>query len=204
MYVSLQDVRNLGYRKILQKFLNGQDIELLNYNLMVSNRDLAEITTTPYGYMKNFEIIRNLDGVDGLKALMTAVEPLIFINGNYNDASKRKFRNMWYAMWSDFCVANRLSMQIKTDLLEVGLKIPLFLASIPTEDSEIGYVDQGAISRYKELLLLINSVVMWQLMTLSESDLNYRGADIFDIITMISEVDGISFIERVLKEQIDG
>lgn len=211
MNVSLQDIRNLGYKKINQNFCKNTLVEVDSKLSFFNNaKELSAVLSTfkmpAYSLMNYWGSIKNVCDIEvrGVKALMLYVEPLLSSLNEPSNAVKRKFRNTWDTIWSKYGEVNKLNISELELLKDLGLKIPIFLASYLIGDAKASKVVKDidvpvdlCNILFDDMCSFYNSVLLWFIFTQSESDLVIRDISLLDILDILTVNDSLTFVSKL-------
>lgn len=181
--LSVQSIVRMGMKKIYGYF--GKDI--IN-DIRTLNNNYYTIKCVPFGFPSRWSDVKtNVIGwYDGIARFMYFCEPMIDnvdLSGNTGDSLsiRRRFRNKWDYMWSNFKEAAELSGDDAEILGDFGIR----LASI----------DKCSIPQ--NVLDFYNAVISW--FVLSSSGELQKEMDT-DVISKISLMDGSDFVNFVSVE----
>lgn len=192
MQVALKDVRNIGYKKVFKGYFCSER----HYNSFIGlseklYADLSNIKVQPYSLINYWEEINQLEGsAVGLKKLITSIEPLIDVNPRVKFV-KAKFRNTWDNIWEKFGEVNGLSATTVTMLSDLGIKIPLVIASYECESKKLDKLNiQIDVEEHLDFLSsfadFYNIVLTWYCETQFESILITNNKSILDALSFLS------------------
>lgn len=201
MNISLQDVRNLGYKKIHLNYCETVKQKRLFFSSMEKfNALFSSFKLPPYSFLNYWSEIKDLNDADigGMKSLVLSVEPLISVNEPSNSV-KRKFRNTWESVWDKYGEISGLSISELSVLKEVGLKIPIFLSSYELGNEKASQVtkditlDNTMRNLLQTVCYFYNSVLYWYIQTQFESVFTVKDKSLYDIIESLCVLDNQKF-----------
>jgi len=211
MNIALQDIRELGYRKIHSSYIRtvgdtvtDEALETIN-NLSV---DLRAFSLQPYGFLKYWVEVKTLGVTDigGYKSLVSSFNPTLSIS-EVNESDKRKFRNNWTTIWTKYGEAVGLSDAEVMIVSDVGVKLPIVMnayydgvcKTLPALKSldlnEL--VEEGLIN----MIEFYNAVLNWYCITQVEGELVLRSKNVLDIIRVLVEVPPFEFVAMLANKE---
>lgn len=205
MQIALKDVRNIGYRKIYNASFTS-DVAYSNFIREAESlyAELGSLKVQPYSMISYWDKLSNLEGVSGLKRLVSGIEPLIDVNPRVKFA-KAKFRNTWNGIWDNFGKANKLSQANVAMLSELSIKVFVVLAFYKSGESKIGRFDiSSVLEKYYTFMVnmfvgLCDAIVNWYCETQLESMLTARGKNLLDLIEYLSLTNDVLFTDILLE-----
>lgn len=162
MQIALQDYRRWGNLKVVEFMQNSYKVSIEDIMSAVSkfNSKYYDIDCVTYSFPDNWVKIK--DDVsykyDGLEMLMYSIEPFID-TGSVDAVCKRKFRNTWTKIWSNFTKDVNLSETEMVLLSDFGIRLAYALS----KDKNLHKNKDIAI-----LLYFYNSILKWSYFTFNE------------------------------------
>lgn len=186
MQLCMQDIRRLGYLKIVSNFCDSyvQRIRQLN-------NDNYSIKCTPYGLPSRFNEIKDSlkDWYSGMFQFINYCEPMIQaidLSGQSDELSsvKRKVRNKWMILWGDVEVCLGLSHQDCQILADFGIRLSFCVPSEVPED----------------ILGFYNAILVWFINMQYENRLTTMGYSLDVILEKLTLTSSKEFMSFLLKE----
>lgn len=184
MQIALQDVRKLGYKKIMLGLAETpQQREILFKYLQTIYARLCNIKCSAFSFPKKYhDTVSNTSRYyDGMLRFLRTCEPMID-NIEVTQICQRKFRNQWTSLWQSFSKDLHLSEQESALLCDLGIKL---------------YFSDDTSPEVLNVIKLFNSILNWYIFTQSESVTETMGYDVIDLLTMLSTNSNSDFVEFV-------
>ena len=182
--VGIQDVRRMGYLKIVKSFVP----DILRF-VREANMDAYEISCPAYSLPSKWDTLELDEWYIGMISFMHYCEPMIdniSVDSSSKDSAfiRRTFRNKWQSLgnslakdlgWSDG--------DVKT-FLDYGIRICF-----------IQRCQMSAI-----LLRLYNAILIWFIHTQYESGIESLGYDIYKLLDDLCTWSAEEFLDKLIKE----
>lgn len=196
MQFALQDIRKWGYKKIALKYFNTSESRFRFINrITLYNAQYYNIKASPYSIpsiWSKVELGRSLKSTYiSFLNFAYSCEPLLD-NVVADDIVKRKFRNTWTKLWSNFSKDLGLSDSEEKVLMEFGIR----LAFIINEQGVLFSEDLN------EILEFYNAVIKWSLFTQKEGNIYRNDLEPLDIIDLLIFKDSHDFVDDLMLEFI--
>ena len=131
MYLSTQEVKDLGLKKIASNYF-GEETEVINFSEAIDDYYmlLSTFKLPPFSLLSYWSEIEKLNSIDigGFREVVYAISPLIKFEKEISRQVKGKFRNSWNSLWERFGVLAMLTPSSVARMSDVGVKLPLFLS----------------------------------------------------------------------------
>lgn len=207
MQIALQDMRTLGYKKImlgytdeglssLSFFEDLKSINILFYNMKIP----------AYSLLNKWKLLgsnSNLAEIRGYSLLVHALEPMIDI-AEPTASSKRKCRNTWNSIWNNFGSVNCLEDYEINLIKDFGIKLLFIFVNQFIDDENISAlcnetrVSDTMIDSLRHIVNFYNSVLIWSIFTQQEINFTKNGLCFIDVLNVLVLDDSESF-ENNLK-----
>lgn len=139
---TLQEISAAGYKRIWRIVTSTKGDNLCSTSFMTKAYELNMVfqnfKLVPYSLMRYWQSVNRLSDKEagGLKRLMQEALTWVSYVDKIDEASQRKFRHNWNALWVNFANAVGLSDYDREVLSSLGLKLPLFLSAVEHDDTD--------------------------------------------------------------------
>lgn len=207
MQIALQDIRTLGYKKIMLGYTDEDSSSLSFLEDLKSINILFYTMKIPaYSLLNKWKLLgnnNNLEEIRGYSLLVHNLEPMIDI-AEPTASSKRKCRNTWDSIWSNFGIVNCLEDYEINLIKDFGIKLLFIFVNQCIDDESISAlcnetrVSDNMLISLKHIMNFYNSVLTWSMFTQQESNFTKNDLCFIDVLNMLVVDDSTSF-ENNLK-----
>lgn len=191
MQIALQDIRVLGYKKII-RYYSGDRFKRIMAGIEELDCLYYDVKIAPYSLLNKWKLlseIKDRDEIRGYSLLVYSLEPMIDFE-IASDASKRKCRNTWNSLWVNFGTVFGLESWKIMRIRDVGLKILFIYANYCTSSSEISAICKNNnvipnIELLEDILDFYNTVLIWSVFSQQESNFTKNNLSFLDILSML-------------------
>ena len=138
MQISQQDIRCVGYSKIINHFIVEHNIvEIIKEH----NSEVADFRVSSYGVLARYSFLRN-KAYKGFDSFVQNIDPFAGIHKS-TDASKRSFRQGWDGIWRSLVKINSISDSEAKILNEFGIRLAYIVEGtlkIEVSDDELSVI----------------------------------------------------------------
>lgn len=212
MQIALQDIRTLGYKKLMLnyasksesslKFLEDlQSINIIFYNMKIP----------AYSLLNKWKLLSDIlsdDSIDkrkirGYSLLVHSLEPMIDVD-EPSASAKRKCRNTWDSIWNNFGSVNSLADYEVNLIKDFGIKLLFIYINQNVNDNILlslcnnERVPSRLLDSLNEIVEFYNSILTWSIFTQQESNFTKNELCFLDVLYMLV-VDSSKSFESNLK-----
>lgn len=208
MQIALQDIRTLGYKKIIKYYLNTDKREKFFEDLQSINILYYTMKIPAYSLLNKWSLLEVDDSlresIRGYSSFIYSLEPMIDLEAP-SDSSKRKCRNTWDSVWNTFGSISKLEGYQVTLLKDFGLKVLFIYFNCVSYNDELNKLccntrikDERLLCVLEYMLNFYNVVLTWALFSQQESNFTKNNFSFIGVINMLVVNDEVEF-EKELR-----
>lgn len=177
MQLGIQDIRDFGFKKISSKYFSSEnERKYFIDKVMHYNAENASVKQTSFGFLAKWNKVEDKNYI-GIFKFAYNVEPLID-NIKVDEISKRRFRNVWESLWKNYCKVMGFNENVRANLQDWGIRM-----AFTGTDS----IDESVLEFY-------NAILIWHVLTQSETSLAENHIKFLDLLDLMCNSDKEEFV----------